>query len=98
MRYVVESQLWRWEVRTDSWTFATVPAEESAEIRELVGDLARGFGSVPVTVRLGATTWRTSIFPSKESGTYALPIKKAVQKAEGVAVGDTVTLDLELRI
>lgn len=98
MRYVVESRLWRWEARTDSWTFASIPPEEGAEIREIVGDLARGFGSIPVTVRLGATTWTTSIFPSKESGGYVLPIKKAVKKAEGVDTGDTVTIDVELRI
>jgi hypothetical protein len=55
----------------------------------------RGFGSVRVTATIGATTWKTSIFPGS-SGQYALPIKKAVRKAEALDVGDTATVRVEL--
>jgi len=98
VRYTVESELWLWGARSDSWTFASLPAEVSEEIREFVGPLARGFGSVPVAVRLGGTRWTTSIFPDKDRGAYVLPIKKAVQKAESVAAGDVVELEVELRV
>ena len=54
--------------------------------------MPRGFGSVRVEVTIGATTWRTSIFPGGQR--YALPLKKAVRAAEGIEPGD----DVEVRI
>ena len=38
----------------------------------------RGFGSVKVTVPLGESRWRTSLFPNKD-GSWFLPIKKPVR-------------------
>jgi len=55
----------------------------------------RGFGSVKVTVTLGQSHWQTSLFPQKTGGWF-LPIKKPVRLAEGLEVGDTVTVELEL--
>ncbi len=98
MRYRFEAETWPWTARTDSWVFATVPASASAEIRDIAGDLRRGFGSVPVRVRLGGSEWTTSVFPDADSGCYVMAIKKAVRTAEGIELGDTVEIDLELRI
>jgi hypothetical protein len=56
--------------------------------------MPRGFDSVRVTATIGATTWDTSIFPSAD--TYALPLKKAVLKAEGIARGDEISVELEV--
>jgi len=36
---------------------------------------------------VGASTWRTSVFPSAEERTFVLPVKKAVRTAEGLAEG-----------
>ena len=55
----------------------------------------RGFGSVRVTVRVGASQWKTSLFPQK-SGGWFLPIKKPVRLAEGLDYGDMVQVELEL--
>ena len=55
----------------------------------------RGFGSVKVTVRVGGSEWRTSVFPQK-SGGWFLPVKKAIQRAEGLAEGEPVEGELEL--
>jgi len=38
--------------------------------------------------------WRTSVFPASEC--FVLPVKKAVRKAEGIEVGDLVTVTLDL--
>lgn len=43
-----------------------------------------------VGVTAGRTTWRTSVLPSKEAATFVLPVKRAVLKAEGLSVGDSV--------
>ena len=48
-----------------------------------------------VRVRLGESTWETSIFPGVERG-YVLPVKKAVRTRAGVGVGDTVAVSIEL--
>jgi hypothetical protein len=92
-----EAELWLWAARRDdSWTFVTVPAEESEEIRELAAEPRRGFGSVRVRVTIGGSTWRTSIFPDGASGSYVLPIKRAVRKAEDLDVGDVAVVTVEL--
>ena len=86
-----DSELWLWDAK-DAWTFASVPAELTEEIR--VTAPPRGFGSVRVEVTIGQTTWRTSVFPSSELGCFVLPVKKAVRTAEDVEAGDTVTVEL----
>jgi hypothetical protein len=55
----------------------------------------RGFGSVKVTVRVGDSRWKTSLFPVKTGGWF-LPIKKPVRLAEGLAEGEEVEVELEL--
>jgi hypothetical protein len=85
--------LWEWGAR-DSWYFVTLDEEAS----EVVGERpppGRGFGSVRVQVTVGATTWRTSVFPG-DDGRYVLPVKKAVRVAESIDEEDPVTVVLEV--
>ena len=92
-----DAELWLWDARrTDSWTFVSLPAAASEEIRDLTDGSRRGFGSVRVRVTVGSTSWATSIFPSARDDTYVLPIKRAVRKAEGLDVGDVATVTVEL--
>lgn len=92
------AELWVWDARpAEAWTFVTLPAEASVEIRELADDRPRaGFGSVRVAVTLGASTWRTSIFPDSRAGAYVLPIKRAIRRAEGIEAGDVADVRLEV--
>lgn len=96
-----EAALWRWEARSDMWMFVSLPEDVSEEIRGLLGDFTRGFGSVPVAVRVGDSSWRTSIFPGASGlgggGRYVLPMKASVRRAEGLDLGDSVTVEVELR-
>jgi hypothetical protein len=92
-----DAELWIWDARRDeTWTFVSLPAEASEEIRDLAGGLRRGFGSLRVRVTLGGSTWTTSIFPDSARKCYVLPIKRAVRKAEAIEAGDTATLSVEL--
>ena len=91
---VFESRLWAAEA-ADAWVFASVPAELADDIRAVSGP-PRGFGSVRVEVSIGATTWRTSVFPDAQSGGFVLPVKKAVRQAEDLEVGDTASIRLEV--
>ncbi len=98
MIYLFDAELWVWDARkSETWTFVNLPTSDSAEIREIAGAVPRGFGSVRVTATIGATTWKTSIFPGG-NGQYSLPIKKAVRKAETLDVGDIATVRVELEI
>lgn len=84
-----------WLHSAGKWVFASVPEDESDEIRDIVPN-PRGFGSVRVGVQIGDTSWKTSVFPSSESGTFVLPIKKAVRTAENIDVGDETTIELTI--
>jgi hypothetical protein len=91
------ARLWVWDARPDEgWTFVSLPEDESEEIREMTGGERRGFGAVRVEVRIGATIWRTSIFPDAKSRCYVLPVKKAVRKAQKIEAGDAA--DVTVRV
>ncbi|MWB99745.1 DUF1905 domain-containing protein [Agromyces seonyuensis] len=74
--------------------FLAVGPEESAAIDELRPLVTYGWGMVPAEVRLGATTWRTSLWP--KDGGYLIPLKDAVRRAEGVEAGDEIALRLRV--
>ncbi|HET6709152.1 DUF1905 domain-containing protein [Amycolatopsis sp.] len=97
MDIVFDAELWEWDARrTESWTFVSLPAEASDDIRERHAGPRRGFGAVRVRVTVGATRWQTSIFPDGKRGTYVLPVKRVVREAEGLDVGDVCTVTVEL--
>jgi hypothetical protein len=73
--------------------YVAVPDAESAEVRAVASAVTYGWGMVPVTVRIGGTEWRTSLFPKE--GRYLVPLKDAVRRAEGIGVGDVVAVRLE---
>lgn len=89
-----DSEVYRWAARSEAWFFAALPEDLSADIREIPRPRA-GFGAVRVQARVGATTWRTSIFPGGD-GRYVLPLKRAVRDAEGLVDGGPVHLRLEI--
>ncbi|USN87586.1 MAG: DUF1905 domain-containing protein [Candidatus Nomurabacteria bacterium] len=80
------------------WRFLVLPKKESVEIKEKFGKQARGWGSLPVSVTVGKTTWETSIFPDRKSGTYILPLKAKIRKAEEIYDDDTVRYVMEISI
>lgn len=74
--------------------YAAVPEVECEDIAELARELTYGWGCIPAVVRIGATTWETSLFP--KDGGYLVPLKVAVRRAEGVDLGDVVPVALTL--
>jgi len=93
----VTSLLWIWKGSDAAgrWYFITVPEEQSGEIKAHAFGSPRGFGSVKVEARIGNVVWRTSVFPLN-SGGYLLPVKAEVRRKADLAVGDEVTVELEL--
>lgn len=93
--YTFVGELWEHQPEGPTWVLVTVPVEDSDEIRERVPTRV-GFGSVRVRARIGDTSWKTSVFPSAESGCYVLPLKKDVRRAEGLETGDAAEVTIEL--
>ena len=88
--YKIRAKVWLYP-GMGGWHFANLKPKQSAEIKVRFATAARGFGSLPVSVKIGATEWRTSIFPDRTSGTYLFAIKAEVRKKERIAAGDTIT-------
>lgn len=76
------------------FVFVPVPAELSAEIKAISSRVTYGWGVIPVVAKIGNSEYTTSLFP--KDGTYLVPVKVAIQKAEGVKVGDIVGIWLEV--
>ena len=77
------------------WFFVTVPAKQSRDLKAISSLVTYGWGVIPVTVRIGKTVWKTSLFP--KDGRYLVPIKVSVRKAEKLDKGDKVTVRLEVQ-
>jgi hypothetical protein len=90
--------LWKWDSTATSWFFVSVPFAEADAIDAYVGSNAKGFGSVPVEVTIGATTFKTSLFPSKEQETFVLPVKKQVRTANKLVEGSDVSVSLVVAV
>jgi hypothetical protein len=79
------------------WHFVSVPKKQSEEIKKTFGTPKRGWGSIPVIVTIGKTTWKTSIFPDKQSGGYLLPLKADVRKKEQIFSEDSISFSLNIQ-
>ncbi len=91
----ITAKLWLWNEGKGSWHFVTVDKDSSDIIKDTWMWPRKGFGSIPVKVTIGTSTWKTSVFPQKE-GTFVLPIKKIVRDQEKLEVGDTTKIILEV--
>lgn len=77
------------------WFFVSVPEEPSRDIKAISNFVSYGWGVIPVTVRIGKTTWTTSLFP--KDGLYLVPLKANIRKAEKLEEGDIVTVELDIQ-
>ncbi|MBP6924467.1 MAG: DUF1905 domain-containing protein [Candidatus Pacebacteria bacterium] len=94
--YTMTEKVWLYPGESANWHFVTLTKKIGQEIKLTFGKNARGFGSLPVDVTIGATTWKTSIFPDKYSGSYILPLKAKVRKLEDIEAGELVTFSIVL--
>ncbi|WP_256842537.1 DUF1905 domain-containing protein [Ornithinimicrobium cryptoxanthini] len=91
MELEFSGEIWFWRGPAPHH-FVTVPDEPAADLSAISAQVTYGWGMIPVTARIGTTTWTTSLFP--KDGGYIVPIKAVVQRAEELDVGDTVTIRL----
>ena len=91
--FTFEAELWEHDGPT-AWFFVSLPEDVADDIEAEHGHRAKGFGSVRVEGEVGSTAWATSIFPDTKRGTYVLPIKQQVRRAEGLTAGSRLGLRL----
>lgn len=91
MELTFSGEVVHWRGPAPFW-FVPVPDAGAAALHDASPLVSYGWSCIPATVRLGRTTFTTSIFP--KDGGYLVPVKVAVQRAEGVALGDVVHVEL----
>ncbi|MBB3044953.1 DUF1905 domain-containing protein [Nocardioides soli] len=76
--------------------FVWVPEDDAAQLDDVAAAVTYGWGMIPVTVRLGGSTWTTSLWP--KDGGYIVPLKAAVRRKENVGIGDRVAIGLVIDV
>lgn len=94
--YKMRAKVWLYPGMA-GWHFITLPKKQSDDIKRKFGMMKRGWGSLPVIVTIGKTSWKTSIFPDKKVGAYLLPLKMDVRKKENIFAGNTINFSIEIR-
>jgi hypothetical protein len=94
-QYVVTAEVWLYPGDA-GWHFVTLPDEVADEIRARFRARQRSFGRLPVHAEIGTSSWATSIFVDRGSGSYVLPLKAAIRSRERVEAGQSVTVTLSV--
>ena len=93
MNIEFDGKIWYWHGPAP-WYFVTVPAQQCRDLKAIVGAVTYGWGMIPVQVRIGKSAWMTSIFP--KDGSYIVPIKASIRKAERLEEGAQVRVRLDV--
>lgn len=95
MQLEFSGELWFWRGPAP-WHFVSVPDRECDQLAAVAGRVSYGWGMVPVTSRIGGTTWATALWP--KDGAYIVPIRIWVREAEDLQLGDEVTVQLSVDV
>jgi hypothetical protein len=93
MHITFNGTIWFWRGPAP-WYFVTVPAQQCHNLRAIAGSVTYGWGMIPVHAKIGTSEWKTSLFPKDDR--YIVPVKASVRKAEQLAEGDLVTIQLDI--
>lgn len=93
MKLAFEASIIEWRGPAP-YLFVALPDELVGEVHYAAREASYGWGMVPVTAQIGATLFATSLF--RRGDTYMLPVKVAVQRAEGVGLGDPVAVTIQV--
>lgn len=93
--YAFDASVWLYPGKS-GWYFISVPKDISADIHEKFADRKRGWGSIPINVKIGNSSWKTSIFPDSKSACFLLPIKSEIRKAERILVDESCRVQIEI--
>jgi hypothetical protein len=89
----IDGEVWYWR-GPSPWHFVTVPDSVCEALAATSPQVSYGWGMLPVAATIGRTRWRTSLWP--KDGRYVVPLKASVRAAEGIELGDHVTVHLRV--
>lgn len=95
MELEFSGELWFWRGPAP-WHFVSVPEDDCQQLEATSAFVSYGWGMIPVAARIGATGWKTSLWP--KDGGYIVPVKADVRRAEGIDVGDLVVVRLAVGV
>ena len=91
MKLEFSGEVWWWKGPAP-FHFVTVPDDKCAALQDASARVSYGWGMIPVSARIGKTEWTTSLWP--KDGSYVVPLKAWVRKAENIDLGDVVPIRL----
>ena len=91
--FIFDAEIIHWR-GPPPYLFAQVPEEHIGEIKFAARQSSYGWGVVPVSARIGASDFTTSLFP--RNGGYLVPIKVVVQRAEAIGLGDRIRVEMQI--
>lgn len=90
----VHGEVWHWRGPAP-YHFVTLPDEAADQVRDIAPLVSYGWGMIPIDGTVGRTRFTTSLWP--KDGSYVVPLKDAVRHAEGIELGDEVTVEMVVR-
>lgn len=94
-KFTIEEKVWLYPGVKAAWHFISIPSNVSQEVRQLFTGRIHSFGSLPVMVTIGKTSWKTSVFWSTKTKQYILPLKAEVRKKETIEIGKETLVQIE---
>ena len=95
MELKFSAPLQRW-IGENGWFYVVLPEDSWEMLRSMSGISSRGFGSIKVSVQVGRSEWKTSIFPDTKMKRYILFIKIEIRNSENVTIDDVLELTITI--
>jgi len=95
MKLTFSGEVWEWR-GPSPFHFVTVPEREGGMIEAASGLVTYGWGMVPCSITVGETTITTALWP--KNGSYVVPLKDAIRKAEQIEIGDSIELAITITV
>src|SRR5256714_12910557 len=85
MDVAFSGEIWFWR-GPSPYHFVTVPAAQCRDLASTASLVSYGWGMIPVTARVGRTTWTTSLFP-KNGGAPPAGARTGARRGGGAGGG-----------
>ncbi len=95
-KYSFKGTVWKHK-GTAGWYFVTLPLKLSKTIRRSHGFSEEGWGRLKAHASVNDCQWQTAIWFDSKFGSYLLPIKASVRKAEKIKGGESIFVTLLLQ-
>jgi Domain of unknown function (DUF1905) len=89
LELTIFGEVWYWRGPAP-YHFVTLPDDAADRVRGIAPLVSYGWGMIPIAGTIGSTTFTTSLWP--KDGSYVVPLKDAVRRAEDIELGDDVTV------